>query len=850
MKNLCAFTISFLLLKFSFILCSLTDPSCFWRIQNNEDNDGDFRRDCGFVLLIHDEPIDEISNSYLIDFRIPERRYEFFLVMFFATDEINRNPYLLPNMSLIFSLITGMCEDTFGFLEKEYSPQNNSWHLINYYCGIQTSCDVELTGPLWTTSSKLTINSRIPKVFFGPFNPNLSDHDQFPYVYQVATKDTCLLHAMASLMLHFRWTWIGLVISDDDQGIQFLSDLREEMKRHGICLAFVNMIPGTMQIYMTRAKIYDKQIMASSAKVVMIYGEMNSTLEVSFRRWAYLGAQRIWITTSQWDVITNKKDFSLDFFHGTVTFAHHNNDIAKFSNFVQIINTSIYPIDISQTMQKWNYFNCSIFKNSNSKMDHFILNNTEEWLALHKFNMALSEEGYNLYNAVYAVAYTYHELVLQQVDSQQMEKPKGIFNDCQEVASLLKTRVFTNPVGELVNMNHRENQCAEYDIFNIWNFPQGLGIKVKIGSYFPCLSQSQQLHISEDLEWSTGGTSVPTSMCSETCTAGFRKTHQQQTADCCFDCAHCAENEVSNETADMEQCVRCPDDKYANVQQTHCLQRAISFLAYEDPLGMALGCMALCFSALTVLVLFTFVKYKDTPIVKANNCILSYILLIFLIMCFLCSLLFIGHPNQATCLLQQTTFGIFFTGAISTVLAKTITVVMAFKLTTPGRRMRGMLVTGAPRLVILICTLIQLVFCGIWLVISPPFIDRDIQSEHGKTIIICNKGSVIAFHFVLGYLGSLALGSFTVAFLARNLPDRFNEAKFLTFSMLVFCSVWITFLPVYHSTRGKIMVVVEVFSILASSAGLLGCIFVPKCYVILVRPDSNFLQKYKAKFRY
>ena len=300
----------------------------------------------------------------------------------------------------------------------------------------------------------------------------------------------------------------------------------------------------------------------------------------------------------------------------------------------------------------------------------------------------------------------------------------------------------------------------------------------------------------------------------------------------------------------MEQCVRCPDDKYANLEKTHCLQRAVSFLAYEDPLGMALGCMALSFSAITILVLVTFVKYKDTPIVKANNRILSYILLISLVFCFLCSLLFIGHPNQATCILQQTTFGVFFTVAISTVLAKTITVVMAFNLTTPGRRMRGMLASGAPKLVIPICTLIQLVLCGIWLVTSPPFIDRDIQSEHGKTVILCNKGSVIAFHVVLGYLGSLALGSFTVAFLARNLPDRFNEAKFLTFSMLVFCSVWITFLPVYHSTRGKVMVVVEVFSILASSAGLLGCIFVPKCCVILVRPDSNFIQKYKDKLLY
>ncbi|XP_028613264.1 vomeronasal type-2 receptor 116-like, partial [Grammomys surdaster] len=361
---------------------------------------------------------------------IPERRYEFFLVMFFATDEINRNPYVLPSMSLTFSHSGGMCEDIDEFLETIYLSQNNPLHFINYECGIQGRCGVDLIGPLWTTSLKLTIDSRFLKVFFGPFNPNLSDHDQFPYVYQVATKDTRLSNAMASLMVHFRWTWIGLVISDGYKGIQFLSDLREEMQRHGICLAFVNMIPETMQIYMTRAKIYDKQIMASSAKVVIIYGEMNSTLEVSFRRWAYLGVQRIWITTSQWDVITNKKYFSLDFFHGTVTFAHHNNDITKFSNFVQIINSSMYPIDISQIMQKWNYFNCSISKNSNSKMDHFIFNNTEEWLALHKFDMSLSEEGYNLYNALYAVAHTYHELILQKVESQQIKESKGIFNDC------------------------------------------------------------------------------------------------------------------------------------------------------------------------------------------------------------------------------------------------------------------------------------------------------------------------------------------------------------------------------------------------------------------------------------
>ncbi|XP_038946138.1 vomeronasal 2 receptor, 5 isoform X6 [Rattus norvegicus] len=431
MKKLCAFTIAIFSLKFCLILCSLTEPNCFWRIKSSEDNDGDLRSDCGFVLFTHEGPIPEDFYNDIINFRIPARKYEFFLVLLFATDEINKNPYLLPNMSLIFNIIFGLCEDTLGVLDKAYLHQNSNSELFNYYCGINQLCDVDLTGPSWTTSLKLSIYSRTPKIFFGSFNPNLSDHDQFPYIYQIAAKDTYLFHGMVSLMFHFGWTWIGLVISDDDQGIQFLSDLREEMQRHAICLAFVNMIPETMQIYKTRVKIYDQQLMTSSAKVVIIYGEVNSTLELSFRRWAYLGAQRIWITTSQWDVITHKKDFSLDFSHGTVTFAHHHNDIAVFRNFMQTINTSMYPVDISQSMLQWNHFNCSISKNK-KKMDCFTFKNPLEWLIQHTFDMVLSEEGYNLYNAVYAVAHTYHKLIFQQVESQKMEEPKGLFTDCQQ----------------------------------------------------------------------------------------------------------------------------------------------------------------------------------------------------------------------------------------------------------------------------------------------------------------------------------------------------------------------------------------------------------------------------------
>ncbi|KAL6082632.1 hypothetical protein STEG23_005832 [Scotinomys teguina] len=182
-----------------------------------------------------------------------------------------------------------------------------------------------------------------------------------------------------------------------------------------------------------------------------------------------------------------------------------------------------------------------------------------------------------------------------------------------------------------------------------------------------------------------------------------------------------------------------------------------------------------------------------------------------------------------------------------TVLAKTLTVVLAFKITVPGRLIRWLMISRSCNIIIPICTLIQIVFCGIWLITSPPFIDSDAYTEHGHIIIICNKGSTIAFHSVLGYLCSMALGNYTLAYLSKNLPDIFNEAKFITFSMLVFFSVWVTLLPVYHSTKGKLLVAMEIFSILDSSAGLLGCIFFPKCYIILLRPHRNVVSHVRNK---
>ncbi|XP_078524910.1 extracellular calcium-sensing receptor-like [Lissotriton helveticus] len=405
---------------------------------------------------------------------------------------------------------------------------------------------------------------------------------------------------------------------------------------------------------------------------------------------------------------------------------------------------------------------------------------------------------------------------------------------------------FRSTAGEDVFFDAGGNPPPAYEILNWKITAEGVEEKIVVGIYQPGNTSESVLTLNNSLIQLGGYDQIPQSSCNEMCTVGFRKSTREGQGVCCFDCIPCSEGEISNHTSD---CMYCPDDQWSNEKRDRCVLKYVEFLSIQEPLGFILISVATASTMVVITIFAVFFKHRETPIVKANNLGLSYLLLISLSLCLLSTLLFLGRPTDITCMLRQVTFSILFVMCISCLLAKTVLVLMAFQATHPNTPLRSGLGPKIPTMIVFVCTLIQALICTVWLAFFHPYAEKNMKSQTWKVILECNEGSPTAFWCVLGYMALLAITSFLIAFKARKLPDSFNEAQLITFSMVTFLTVWTLFLPSYQNTKGKYMVAVGVFTIISSSMGIVVCIFLPKCYIIVIRPDLNSRNYLRGKLQ-
>ncbi|XP_026144014.1 olfactory receptor CW1 [Carassius auratus] len=772
--------------------------------------------------------------------------------MIFFIEEINRNPTLLPNITLGYQLydtcgLTALSLRTALSVVSQPMKRSNSGQCFSPSIPIIIG---DSGSTLSMAISRLLNLFRIPLVSYFASCSCLSDKHQFPYFFRTIPSDVNQASALARLVKHFGWTWVGTIGADDAYGRTGIDLFTTAVMRLGVCVAYRVIIPKLP----THQQLQDivRTIRDSTAHVLVVFAieeDIKPVVDeivrqnVTGKQWV---ASEAWVTST---LISTKENYpSLS---GTIGFAIRRAEIPGLKHFLESIQPLAEPYNAFARELWETQFQCSVNTSlpTPSTTDPVLYSHSctgmERIQDTHSIYNDVSElrVTYNMHKAIYTVAHALHNLLrCQRENGSALTQQCSAIHNLQpwQVVEVLKKVNYTNKFGDLIYFDRNGDPVGSYDIVN-WQREADEGpVKyVTVGRFDSSVLTAQQLMLNQDkIIWHGGANQVPVSVCSASCPQGYRKVTREGQPVCCYDCVLCAEGSISN-TTDQVECILCPEDFWTNQHRNHCVPKQIEFLSYSEPFGMALAAIAILGAIAAMTVAAIFFRHHDTPLVRANNSELSFLLLMSLTLCFICALTFLGQPSRWACPLRRTAFGLTFALCLSCLLSKTLVVLMAFKATLPGNNTARWFHPPQQRLGVFLCSFLQGGVCVAWLTTAPPYPVKNTWLYRDRIILECHLGSVALFCCVLGYIGCLAVFCFILAFLARKLPDNFNEAKFITFSMLIFCAVWITFIPAYVSSPGKFTVAVEIFAILASSYGVLLCIFAPKCYIIIFLPERN-----------
>ncbi|CAI5693440.1 unnamed protein product [Oreochromis niloticus] len=776
--------------------------------------------------------------------------------MAFAIDEINRNANLLPNVTLGYTLYDNCVELGIGFRGALSLASGQEEQII-----LDDTCTgnppvVGIVGDSSSTPS-IAISSvlslyRVPIVSYFATCSCLSDHRKYPSFFRTIPSDAFQVRAIIKILKHFDWTWAGLLISDDDYGLHAARSLQFELSLSGEgCLDYIEVLPWDKDTDELRRIV--NVMKKSTARVVIAFVHESHMINLieEVAKQNVTGLQ--WIASEGWTAtagVLQTPQF-MPYLGGTLGIAIRRGEIPGLRDFLLQIRPELHHNNNngnSMVNQFWEFtFQCRFAPAPAGWVEGggALCTGQEDLENVNTEILDISNlrPEYNVYKAVYALAYSLDDML-------QCKPGRGPFSEqsCATLQSMqpwqllyyLERVNFTTPFGDQVSFDENGDVVPIYDVMNWLWLPDGSTKVQNVGEVKSSALNGEELKLDEDkIFWNFISKKPPRSVCSENCPPGTHMARKKGEPKCCFDCIPCSEGKVTNKTNSLE-CTSCPEDFWSNLQRDHCVPKKTEFLSYHEPLGICLTATSLLGTCICAVVLGIFIYHHRTPIIRASNSELSFQVLLSLKLCFLCSLLFIGRPRLWTCQLRHAAFGISFVLCVSCILVKTMVVLAVFKASKPGggASLKWFGVTQQ-RGTVLCLTSIQAAICTTWLVSSSPTPHKNTQYQNDKIVYECAVGSTVGFAVLLGYIGILAFLSFLIAFLARNLPDSFNEAKLITFSMLIFCAVWVAFVPVYISSPGNYADAVEVFAILASSFGLLITLFGPKCYIILLRPELN-----------
>ncbi|XP_048201983.1 vomeronasal type-2 receptor 1-like isoform X1 [Perognathus longimembris pacificus] len=788
------------------------------------------------------------------------RGFRWMKAMIHTIQEINQRKDILPKHTLGYQIFDTCCtvskamESALVMLTGQEENRPN----------LRNSTGAYLAGIVGSGGSALSIAASrvlglyyLPQVGYASTCSLLSDEFQFPSYFRTIASDNIQSQAMVKLIQHFGWVWVGTIATDDDYGKYGVKVLKEHLESANLCVAFSETIPKVYSNEKMQKAV--NAIKDSSAKVIVLYASDLDLSPFVLEMVHHNITDRTWIASEAWitSALVAKPEY-FPYFGGSIGFAIPRTDIPGLREFLYDVHPSKDPDNVL-TIEFWQTaFNCT-WPNSSVpyNLDHRVnMTGKEDRLEAMSDRLCTGEERLeelnntyldvsqlritnNVRQAVYAMAYALDGF-------SRCEEENGPDYPCariptfdpQELTELMREIKFTTHDGRKIAFDESGDiKEGQYDILN-WQLDSGEVVFVKLGEYvFRDSKYELSLKKESPIFWNTESSRIPYSVCTDVCRPGTRKGIRHGKPICCFDCIPCADGHVSEKPGERE-CTQCGEDYWSNEDKSKCVLKEVEFLAYDEALGFTLVILSVLGALAVLAVTVVYVLYRCTPLVQANDRELSFLIQVALLITVLSSLLFIGKPYQWSCRARQVTLALGFALCLSSILGKTISLFLAYRISVSKTRLLSMHPV-IRKLIVFLSMLVELSLCIAYLLLRPPRVYKNMESQVIKIILECNEGSIEFLCVVFGIDVLLAFLCFLTSFVARQLPDNYYEGKCITFGMLAFFIIWISFVPAYLSTKGKFKVAVEIFAILASSYGLLGCIFAPKCFIILLRPKRN-----------
>ncbi|KAF7663315.1 hypothetical protein LDENG_00214130 [Lucifuga dentata] len=762
--------------------------------------------------------------------------------MMHTLDRINADPNILPNITLGCE-IRDSCWHSAVALEQSIEfirdtlvsteDEDNQGKCAAEAGSMLLQAKKPIVGLIGPGSSSVAIQVQnllqlfnIPQIAYSATSMDLSDKSLYKYFMRVVPSDMQQARAMVDIVKRYNWSYVSAIHTEGNYGESGMEAFKEMAAKEGICIAHSDKIYSN-----AGQQSFDKLLQKlrghlPKARVVACFCEGMTVrgILMAMRRQRLVG-EFLLVGSDGWADRYDVTDGYQKEAAGGITIKLKSAYVTWFDDYYLNLKPD-GNLRNPWFPEFWQHrFQCRL---RGHPQENSIYNRTCTWRESLRHHYAQDTKMGFVINAIYSMAYGLHAM-------QQALCPgyKGLCDvmqpiDGQQLLDFLMKTSFTGVSGETIHFDQNGDSPGRYEIMNFKHTGEDEYSYIHVGSW-----DQGGLKMNDEEIW-TNSSDIIQSVCSEPCQKAQIKVIRKGEVSCCWTCTPCKENEF---VFDEYTCRACILGSWPTDDLTGCEPIPVQYVRWGDPEPIAAVVFACLGLMATLFVTSVFIKFWDTPVVKSSSRELCYIILAGICLGYLCTFSLIIKPHVVYCYLQRLGIGLSPAMSYSALVTKTNRIARILagskkKICTKKPRFMS---ACAQLVIAFLLILLQLGIIVALLIIEPPQVIHDYPSIR-EVHLICNL-TTLGVVAPLGYNGLLILSCTFYAFKTRNVPANFNEAKYIAFTMYTTCIIWLAFVPIYFGSNYKIITMC--FSVSLSATVALCCMFVPKVYIMLAKPEKN-----------